>query len=239
MLLGWLRKLVIRLIKILVLPVLVVALVLGYYGFLPGVSKLFGSDRPRDLGVSVTAADLQSANSKLGQSQVALARGQDPHTIWQAADEVSVDANLTPAEYAAHFMTIHPVKDLQLLFHDDGSFEASGRIDRGRIRGLLRAAGVDEVDQLGVLSVFDRYLLGNPIFYLRGTGEITDGQASLTLEKTELGRLSLSPGPFAAGLVTYAEGLIKNIPHLTIARMAVENGRLHVQGTIPAVIPTY
>ncbi|MEK7874346.1 MAG: hypothetical protein AAB502_10895, partial [Chloroflexota bacterium] len=48
--------------------VLVVVAVLagGYFGFVPSVSSIFGSNRPRDLGVRYTQADLQSLRGKTG-----------------------------------------------------------------------------------------------------------------------------------------------------------------------------
>lgn len=38
--------------------------VLGYFGFIPGVSKIFGSDQPRDLGVTYSYADYTSYMDK-------------------------------------------------------------------------------------------------------------------------------------------------------------------------------
>ena len=46
--------------------VLLVVLVLGYLGFMPGVSALFGSSTPKDLGVTYTAQDFASAHAKMG-----------------------------------------------------------------------------------------------------------------------------------------------------------------------------
>ena len=37
--------------------VIIAVLVFGYLGFVPGVSNLFGSNKPKDLGVIYTAAD--------------------------------------------------------------------------------------------------------------------------------------------------------------------------------------
>lgn len=45
--------------------VLIIALALGYLGFLPWLSSVFGSDRPRDLGVRPMPEDLDSAMTKL------------------------------------------------------------------------------------------------------------------------------------------------------------------------------
>jgi hypothetical protein len=46
--------------------VLIVVIALGYLGFMPGVSNIFGSNKPKDLGVTFSAADYQSARAKMG-----------------------------------------------------------------------------------------------------------------------------------------------------------------------------
>ncbi|MCR4401145.1 MAG: hypothetical protein NUV35_09835, partial [Syntrophomonadaceae bacterium] len=51
---------------------------LGYVGLVPGVAGLLGSDRPRDLGVRYTAADLASGNAKTGTKTTALPAGAAP-----------------------------------------------------------------------------------------------------------------------------------------------------------------
>ena len=59
------------LIVVLVL-ILIPTLVLGYLGFVPGVSAIMGSNRPRDLGVRYTEADLSSLMAKNGIQDVVL-----------------------------------------------------------------------------------------------------------------------------------------------------------------------
>lgn len=44
----------------------VLTLGLGYYGFVPGLSTLLGSAKPRDLKVEPTPQDLESARAKTG-----------------------------------------------------------------------------------------------------------------------------------------------------------------------------
>lgn len=45
--------------------ILIIVLALGYLGFLPWLSSVFGSDRPRDLGVRPMPQDLDTAMTKL------------------------------------------------------------------------------------------------------------------------------------------------------------------------------
>ena len=62
--------------------VIVVVLVLGYLGFVPGVSNIFGSNKPRDLGVTYTAADYASAHARNGTTHTVLPAGSVPNIIF-------------------------------------------------------------------------------------------------------------------------------------------------------------
>ncbi len=55
-----------RLLTGLLVSVIIAALILGYFGFVPGLSDVMGANTPRDLGVKATASSLSSAKSKLG-----------------------------------------------------------------------------------------------------------------------------------------------------------------------------
>jgi hypothetical protein len=97
-------------------------LVLGYFGFVPGLSGLMGSDKPRDLGVTYTAADLTSAQLKLGQELVE--PQADPFVQFKRASGHAVETTLTQEEYSAHVAKIHPVSDVQIKL-DGNNFEIS------------------------------------------------------------------------------------------------------------------
>src|SRR5688572_397367 len=125
-----------RIILIVAIPLGLIILVLGYLGFVPGVSAMFGSDKPVDLGVTPTDADRVRANQKFEQTMVEL-NGSTGLSVLQRADVESIDVRVTGAEAAAHIMERHPFSHLQIKVHADGSFESSGKIDRGRISGYL------------------------------------------------------------------------------------------------------
>ncbi len=212
---------------------------LGYLGFIPGVSALFGSNHPVDLGTPYTEANRLSANQKFEQTFVSPSNGADPLALLQAADTQTIDDTFSAQEIAAHIEETHPVSDVQVRFNDDGSFEASGRIDKSRITSFLHATGISNIDQAGVLATIDKYLPGNPPFYLAGTGSVTDQKPSLELTAVKLGRLPLSPEPFASGLRTYATAVMDHVPHFDPAAITIENNQLHYVGTGPAVVPIY
>ena len=90
------------LLRILILPAAVVAtavLALGYLGFVPGVASLFGSDKPRDLGIKATAADLQSANSN---DKITKIPGLSVKSATMSNGSVKFDGTLPATEATVH-----------------------------------------------------------------------------------------------------------------------------------------
>lgn len=227
-----------KILKIVGLVVVVVVLILGYLGFVPGVSALFGSNKPRDLGAPHTEADRVSANSKLQQTVVELGADVDWQSVL-AGGTKTVDALLTQLEIAAHLEAMHPVKNLQVKIGTNGTTEVAGQFDTGRIPAFLRLLGLSSSDQLAALSWIDRYLPGDPAFYGRGQASIVNNTPTLTLERVELGRLPISIAWAENGIEDYARVLLENIPNLSIETMAVENGQVRFTGTTPSQVPAH
>lgn len=233
------KKIVRRILFILATPVILLVLIFGYLGFVPGVSALFGSDKPVDLGAAYSSADQEAANAKFGQKFVEVSKSIDPLTLMRAADTVPVSESFSAKQIAAHIEETHPVSDVQVVFHADGSFAASGRIDKSRITGFLKSLGIAEIDDTGILAAIDKYLPGNPPFYLEGSGSIASERVTLQLTQAKIGRLPFATDAFASGLTQYAEAVMKNVPHFDVEAIAIENEQLSFRGTAPAIVPKY
>ena len=93
---GFIKRFVVGLIVV----IIVVVLGLGYLGFVPGVSKILGSDKPRDLGITYTAADLKSITSKNHVQRIVLESAPDIKSSFvlqgsQAMTNVFTDKEIT------------------------------------------------------------------------------------------------------------------------------------------------
>lgn len=213
-----------------------VVLGLGYLGFIPGISNLFGSNTPQDLQAVHTAADLASAQAKLDQEILTGESSPSLRTI-QNGGKSDVNIRLSGKEFAAHLEAIHPVKDLQVVFAADGSFEASGRIDKGRILKYAKLLGYADISEVDVLKTVNTYLPGSPSFYLKGRGAITDGVPTMVVDKAKLGRLPASGSGLAKALVEYAKLNLDKVPGLDITTMNITADGVSVIGVVPAVVP--
>lgn len=216
--------------------IIVVVLVLGYLGFVPGVSALFGSNKPRNLGVKYTAKDLETAQTKLGQ-KVVEPQG-NPYEHFKNAPGHEVDTTLTQEEYSAHIEQIHPVSDFQIKL-DGESFEMSGRIDKSRIPAFVRTWGITEASDGEILDAINKFYPGDPVFYLAGTGGAKKDDLQVNITKAELGRLPIPADQAREVVEAYTELLFNQVPGFSVEESTVENGKLHFKGSAVTELPKY
>lgn len=221
---------------VILIIILLIIGVLGYFGFIPGVSSLFGSDKPRDLGVRYTKEDLAKVQTKLGQAVVTPA--SDPYEQMKSAKGHPVDTLLTQEEYSAHVERVHPVSNVQIKLTGD-SFQMSGRIDKARIPQFLRTWGLKGVSDKDILDAVNKYLPVDPIFYLSGSGSVKDNKMTFNIKNAELGRLPVPPDQAKVILEGYSEMFFNQIPGFSVSESNVVNGQLHFKGSVVEEIPQY
>jgi hypothetical protein len=218
--------------------VLIPLLVLGFLGFVPIVSDIMGTNRPRDLGVKYTDADYLSARSKTGVELVALPEdtpleqsiqmtGKKPVTTAFTDEELTALANRRKWKY-------YPVKDVQIKVNEDGTAEASARLLTGRLLNYGKATGVPEYY---MTNVFDKVgLIPNPPVYIKGKATVVNGEITGKVEKLEIGRIEV-PKTFVeennGKLVEFLEGGIKRTPGLTVKSLDFNSGKMNFDGTLP------
>jgi hypothetical protein len=222
--------------------VLVIVLVAGYFGLLPVVSSLFGSDKPRDLGVTYTQADFSSAHTKSGIQRVDLPASTPPekslaysgqHTVNLnlSQQEVTALLNLTPWEY-------WPYREVEVRFNPDGSAELSGIVQMDKMKDYALARGLSASDIGIVMDKVNTFAIvqKDMPFYLKGTGSVVNGVVSFHADKLELGRISIPTDQVngrEAELTQALNEAIARIPGFTCKNFSVSNGQIHFDGTVP------
>ncbi|HWP97502.1 MAG TPA: hypothetical protein VN426_11710 [Syntrophomonadaceae bacterium] len=279
---------------------LIVVLSLGYLGFMPWLSSVFGSDRPRDLGVRAMPQDLDSAMTKLAvqamppvvdeaarQQMIAEASKTRPgSSVFSAGSKTTpapqtpatqpttgtkggssapitsgtyisvlvdkwqpknVDVVLTSEEITALLQTgtwkTWPVSNAQLRINPDGSAEMVGMINITRLQAFAAMTGIPSA----TLDDFFNYIhfRHNFPFYVKSRGQVINNQVQMTLEKVEIGRLSIP-----ASVLTQYQGEITNFVQsyliqggiaqkkkFDVKTIRAENGKLKFQGTLPSASP--
>ncbi len=227
-------------IAVVVIAIIVVG-VLGYLGFMPGVSNLFGSNKPRDLGVSYTSNDFKSARAKTNTIITDLPSEASPEASIKFGTPRKVDATFTQAECNAllnnHPWKYYPLKDCQLKINPDGSAAFSAVLMVDRLRDTAQALGTSE-ENLKVIEDYLKLVPGDPPIYVEGKAGITNNQISvLNVADIEVGKLSFTKQVVdnENSLTNEAENLMGSITGMNIESLQIVNGTFHFKGTLPDV----
>lgn len=242
------------LLVILIVPVVLFALA----GYVPGLSAVFGATKPRDLGVTYTEEDKNSAISKSGavygelpsdtkdESSIQFEGSHDVKTSWNSA-EMTALLNDRPWKN-------WPIKNVQLRINPDNTVEMSGVVNAEELKGYGSGIGVPGavVDRVSLLPA-------EASFYIKGSGSLSQNQvASFDITSAQLGRLSIPTGVLLSSqnIVNnaYAEDVVSELKKYSgkkasivnfingrmswvegfFAKMAVfSDGKLEFEGSIP------
>lgn len=240
------KKLFFFLIGVLVVFGLVAISIGGYLGFVPVLAGVFGSDKPQDLGVVATQAAFDAYSTKAQaiyeslpqpvDGKTAVFRDPQPMTVSFTQEEVSSALANTPWPYML-------IANPQVRINPDGSVEASGVVRLDRLEGFLAQVGgpgytrADAEKGLAWLGL----LPTNPIVYAKGTGSVTNNQATVDVDTITVGRL---PIPFEklggdAVLTSIANHIINSVDGLNVEQADFTNGQLNFTGTAPTKIQVW
>ena len=220
--------------KIILIPIIVVltsVAVLGYLGFVPGLSDVITP--PRDLGIRYSEADLLTAYDKAGRYTYTLPNGS---VVINYSGEI--DTQFTNEEISAlvtlHPRTYNPIKDAQFKFNDDGTIESSGKLDTKYLaefsdRFKLRIPD-EATDAL-------KNMPGSPRFYIKGTGSVMDDDADFEVEELEIGRLQVPVEDAGNGLEDATENYIDSMDDAHLTSATIEDGALQFDGMFPRATP--
>lgn len=232
-------------IIVLVAVIGAIVLAFGYLGFVPGVSSLFGSDKPRDLGIKATAADLQSANGKSGVKLVELPPSSTPVGSIRYSGQVPVDNSFTDKELTAlagnSKWKYNPFQDVQIKIGNDGTVEASGILKVDRLQGYAAATGVSSEVVNAVMDKLELLPNSSPPFYIRGEGSVTNNGVSEDIQQLEIGRVSVPSSLISdnkGAITSFLNDKITKIPGLSVKSATLSNGSVKFDGTLPATEET-
>ena len=220
--------------------VLVAVLVLGYLGFMPGVSNLFGSNKARDMGVTYTSADYQSARAKTGTVISDLPAGSDPQDSIRFSGQKVVNATFTQAEFTSLLdkrdWNYFPFKNSQFKINPDGSAEFTAVLIKGRVEGLAQAMGISQKD-IGQITNYVKLLPGDPAIDIKGTCSVVNGRISQSVSLCKIGKLDLTKQiqDNSASIVNWVQSDLFTLPGVSIKNFQFVNGQVQFEGTLPDV----
>jgi hypothetical protein len=219
--------------------IVVAVLVLGYFGFVPGVSNLFGSNQPRDLGVTYSMADYNSAHAKNGTNHTIISGNPSPQDSIQFSGQHPVNTTYTQSEFNALInyrqWAYYPLKECQLKINPDGSLEFSGVVDVSRVKGYMQALNVSESD-LKTVTDYLKYIPGDAAVYASGKFEIIDGRiVNSDITEFKVGKLDIT-GQLQNNLPSLVDAVYSQMdayPGFSVKTLTFHNGEVQFQGTLP------
>jgi len=178
---------------VIILPILG----LGYLGFIPGLSSIFGTNKPRNLRVQWTEEDRTSARGKSQIEYVILSANEGGETGFQTSGSRPVSTEFSSAEASALMNNRPwrnwPYKDVQVKFNADGSGEISGVLLKDRLPAYGAKIGAPK----GTIEFAMKFLPANPVFYLKMKASLKDNKVEVFEPQVfEIGRMKLPVSMF-------------------------------------------
>lgn len=206
--------------------ILIGVLVLAYLGFVPVLSDLMGTNKPKNLGVSYSETNYASGLDKVPGAIVLNPEYLCATCAYTSSGSVPVNTSFTESEFTAMInkrnSKVGPLRDAQFKFNADGTVEASGLLIDPRITGPV---------------------------YVKGKIDFASGRnATLKLDTAQIGNITL-PADQAKIAEQIANDTIQKTfaqnPGLSITSITIEEGKVNFNGTLPKevsgdpnVIPT-
>ncbi len=233
-------------LKIVLITLLVIVVILlligGYFGFVPGVSTIFGSNKPRDLGITYTEQDRLNGRARLGWQLQELPPNLAPEESLKYSGQRAVTASFNNKELTAWINKSWKyilLTDAQIRVNPDGTVEASGILHPDRMEDYAKAMGASG-ETKDLINQYGKYLIGNPAIYMKAGGTVVNNTViNARVYELQIGRYSVPANWLAESqdyFIQAAEWQIKSIPGLSIKSLSFQNGSANFDGTVPAII---
>jgi hypothetical protein len=227
--------------------VVVLVLVAGYLGFVPGLSKVLGSNQPVNLSTTYTPADYRSAVAKTGTqflNNTDTTYYDKSQKTFGAAKAVTVDFTAPEILSALNEKPVSPdfpVKDWQLRYNPDGTAEISAVVMLDKLSGYAASHGVsnEAIQQiLDTISKFGVVQKEIPI-YLKGSFSVVNGVLDFDAKAVKIGRLPVSAEMLnknKSAILDFRNAHKNDLPGFSCKNASIVNGKLHFEGTFPSSV---
>lgn len=194
---------------------------LGSTGFVPIVSDLMGTSKPRDLGVTFSEANYASGIAKVQGAKVLNPEYLCIGCEYTSNGSVPTKATFTASEFTAMLNkrndgTIGPASDIQIKFNSDGTIETSAMVDTTGMEGVPEIKG--------------------PMYAKGKIDSFTSKSITLDLESAEFGRVGV-PSDQMPQVEQEVNNALKKVfeqnPGLSINDIKVTESGVVFDGTLP------
>lgn len=230
---------------IIVALIIAIVLILGYFGFIPAISKLMGTDQPRDLGIEYSNEDLQSATKKSKVETKKMKNGKEPEQSVKYTGSQKADFSLSSEEFSAlansyaQSWEYFPGENIQIKINEDGTAESSGLVRVDKVIGYIKATGnnFSEEDIQKALDYLQLSRRDSIPYYFKMSGKIEDNKITdISADKLEIGRFPI-PKSMVEGVIPQVKDFgnkqIEDFAGLKVEESYVEGGKIKFKGQVP------
>ena len=218
------------LLKVVTVVLVLLAVVIGLQNYLFGIQTL------QAVGEEATVKDL--ANSELMLGKEFVEPTNEPYEQLKLSGSVPVGLVFSEAEFSAHIMAMHPISNVTTQFGQD-SFEISGTIDKGRLKGFKDTLGIKSLVSVPLLALIEKLTFVDPTFYFYGKGGVYENNVRIELDSAKIGKLNIPTEYASKSLENYFELVFKQAPAFTGEDISLQPDFLWFYGTATETVPRY
>jgi hypothetical protein len=234
-----------KVLKILVLAVFVLIILLvgtlGYFGFIPVLSSVFGSDKPRDLGVKYTEKQYLDYTEKAATQITTTNEAVSPENSLTYSGTKDLKQGFTQEEISARLnyskWKYMPVKNVQIKIDQDGSVEFSGIVVYDRLGGFIEREGAGQYSKADIDKGLNYIKLIGRDFpvYAKFKASINNNQLTENIQTIEVGRFSIPLKTVNADsvVVSVSQSIMGKVPGFYAKSVSFENGKMNFEGNVP------
>lgn len=227
------------LLRLLLFIIVVVVFFAGLAGFVPGLSTVMGTNKPKDLGVKITPEDSIKAQEKSRVTLVELPQGTsiaDSYVLEGKRDiKFSFDSVEATAIINNRPWKYYPFSNLQLLINLNDTIEITGMANMSLITDYAKALGYATGDVEKALLEYHIPKINMP-FYAKGTASIIDNKVSFNVTSLEAGRIPVSSKILSSNkdrIESFVQDVVNKQKGFYAQKLIVENGSIVFEGTLP------
>lgn len=226
-------------LRIILFLIVIAVFFAGLAGFVPGLSTILGTNKPKDLGVKITPEDSIKAQEKSRVVIVELPQytsvtesyvleGRRELKLSFDSTEATAIINNRPWKY-------YPFSNLQLLINLNDTMEITGMVDMSLVTDYAKALGYSTGDIEKALLEYQIPKINMP-FYAKGTASIIENKVSFDVTQLEVGRVPVSSKILSSNklrIESLVQDLVNKQKGFSAKKLIVENGSIVFEGTLP------
>jgi hypothetical protein len=228
-----------KIISLIFIIIMLIGLGLAYTGLIPGLSKIIGADKPKDLGITYSNEMPKTLEAAYGPEITSLPDNGSTIGSIILSGSKPISYALTSEEITAlmnfHHWKYYPLSNVQIRINSDGSVESSGTINVETALSSIEAYGFTTTDVRKAMSDYHIPVISMP-FYAKFKGGIENNKITLSIDSFQAGKIPI-PAPIIAAntnrVINALEALETKPTGFYIKKMSFVGGKVLFDGTVP------